>query len=370
MIDQKRRAFVLHTGQLTAAVCLWTTLPFDRAFGQTGACVIVDRHAAGVVPGADCTALLQQAIDKLPPTGGEVIVPAGDYLIDPVRSVSLRSHVNLRLLSGAVLRAKPNSATNYAILQIKNVSNVIISGGSLIGDRDQHLGTAGEWGMGVDIRGSHAVLLDDMHISKCWGDGIYVGSSTGIASGTCSDITLRRVIAEQNRRQGLSIVACSGALVEQCEFNNTNGTAPAAGVDLEPNAGEIVENVRIVNCAVRGNQGDGIVFSASGISGAQIRSSTIEGGVSAGNRQNGVSVAGASNCEVVNVQILDNAGYGVYIYKNARDCMISSNKITGNLRGVSVRSTVKKMLLGGASSDIMVEEGAQNIRLSSNETGN
>jgi len=50
--------------------------------------------------------------------------------------------------------------------------------------------------------------------------------------------------------------------------------------------------------------------------------------------------------------------------------MISSNKITGNLRGVSVRSTVKKMLLGGASSDIMVEEGAQNIRLSSNETGN
>jgi len=81
-------------------------------------------------------------------------------------------------------------------------------------------------------------------------------------------------------------------------------------------------------------------------------------------------VAGASNCEVVNVQILDNAGYGVYIYKNARDCMISSNKITGNLRGVSVRSTVKKMLLGGASSDIMVEEGAQNIRLSSNETGN
>jgi parallel beta-helix repeat protein len=313
---------------------------------------------------------MQQAIDKLPPTGGDVIVPAGDYLIDAVQSVSLRSNVNLRLLPGAVLRAKPNAATNYAILRIKNASNVSISGGSVIGDRDQHLGTAGEWGMGVDIRGSHAVLLDGVHISKCWGDGIYVGSSTGTGSGACSDITLRQVVADQNRRQGLSIVACSGALIEQCEFNNTNGTAPAAGIDLEPNAGEIVEKVRIINCTARGNQGDGFLFSGSGVSGAQIRDSRIEGGISTGNQQHGVSVSGASNCEVVNVQISDNASYGVYIRKNARDCTIESNKITGNLRGATVRATAKKMLLGGAAGDIMVEDGAQNIKLNSNETSN
>jgi parallel beta-helix repeat protein len=368
MIDQRRRAFVVHAGQLTAAVCLFTALPCDRAFGQASASAIVDRHAAGLLPGEDCTALLQQAIDQLPPTGGEVIVPAGDYLVDPVRSVSLRSHVQLRLLPGAVLRAKPVASANYAILRIQNASNVSVSGGSLVGDRDQHLGTTGEWGMGVDIRGSHAVLLEDVHISKCWGDGIYVGTSTGTESGTCSDITLRHVVAEQNRRQGLSIVACSGALIEQCEFNNTGGTAPAAGIDLEPNKGQTVENVRIVNCTARGNQGDGFQFYA-GAPGAQIRNSTIDGGISAGNRRYGISLAGTSNCGVTNVQITDNANYGVYVQKSAQDCTISSNRIAGNLHGAAVQAAVMKALHDGTSGDIVVEDGAQNIKLKSNAFG-
>jgi parallel beta-helix repeat protein len=368
MFDRARREFLVHTGQFTAAAFLYFSLPSGSAFGETAASVVVDRHAAALAPGADCTALLQQAIDKLPLTGGEVIVTAGDYLIDPVRSVSLRSHVNLRLLPGAVLRAKPVASANYAILRIQNASNVSISGGSLVGDRDQHLGTTGEWGMGVDIRGSHAVLLDGVHISKCWGDGIYVGSSTGDESGACSDITLRHVVAEENRRQGLSIVACSGALIEQCEFNNTSGTAPAAGIDLEPNKGQTVENVRIVNCTARGNQGDGFQFYA-GAPGAQIRNSSIEGGISAGNRRYGVSLAGTSNCDVANVQISDNVNYGVYVQKSARDCTISSNRFAGNLRGGSVQAAVMKTLRGSASGDITVEDGAQNIKLKSNETG-
>jgi parallel beta-helix repeat protein len=368
MIDQQRRLFVLRASQLTASVGLWAVLPFVRASEQTSSRVTVDRQAAGLAAGADCTALLQDAIDKLPSTGGDVIVPAGDYVIDAVKSVSLRSNVNLRLLPGAVLRAKPNAASNYAILRIRNASNVSISGGNVIGDRDQHLGTAGEWGMGVDIRGSHTVLLDGVHISKCWGDGIYVGSATGTGSGTCSDITLRQVVSEKNRRQGLSIVACSGALIEQCEFNDTNGTAPAAGIDLEPNAGEIVENVRIINCVARGNQGDGFQFYAEA-AGALLRSNTIEGGVSSGNGRYGVRLRGASNCVITNVQITDNANYGVYVQNNARDCTISSNKVTGNLREVAVQSTVMKILHGGDYGDIKIQDGAQNIKMKSNETG-
>ena len=366
MIDKKRRAFFLHAGQLTAAVCLGSSLPFGRAFGQTaGSSVTVDRRAAGLAPGADCTALLQQAIDKLPSTGGEVIVPAGDYLIDPVRSLKLRSHVSLRLSQGAVLRAKPTAAPSYAIVRINNASNVTISGGNIIGDRDQHLGTKGEWGMGVDIRGSHTVLLENVQISKCWGDGIYVGSTNDTDSGQSADITLRGVLSTQNRRQGLSIVSCNGALIEQSEFNGTHGTSPAAGIDIEPNKGEVVENVRIVNCTARGNHGDGFQFYGDA-PGAQIRNCSVEGGISTGNGNYGVRLAGTSNCGVTNVKISENASRGVYVQKSARDCLISSNKITGNMRGGAKKAGAIKIVLGNASSDIAVEDGAQNIKWKSN----
>ena len=43
-----------------------------------------------------------------------------------------------------------------------------------------------------------------------------------------------RVTADNNRRQGLSIVEADGVLVTDSIFSNTHGTRPSAGIDLEP----------------------------------------------------------------------------------------------------------------------------------------
>ena len=42
------------------------------------------------------------------------------------------------------------------MLTVQGVSDVEISGGRIIGERDAHLGTTGEWGHGVMIRGASA----------------------------------------------------------------------------------------------------------------------------------------------------------------------------------------------------------------------
>ena len=61
------------------------------------------------------------------------------------------------------------------------------------------------------------------------------------------DITIRNCTAYDNHRQGLSVVSAVNLLVENCLFANTWGTAPEAGIDLEPDT----EKQRLVNCVIR-----------------------------------------------------------------------------------------------------------------------
>lgn len=62
------------------------------------------------------TAAFQTALDRCAALGGgEVVVPAGDYLIG---SVQLRSNTTLRLDSGATLRGTPNF-DDYAVSQVR-----------------------------------------------------------------------------------------------------------------------------------------------------------------------------------------------------------------------------------------------------------
>ena len=43
------------------------------------------------------------------------------------------------------------------------------------------------------------------------------------------DIVIRDVVADQNHRQGISVISAVGLLVENSTFSGTNGTAPMAG---------------------------------------------------------------------------------------------------------------------------------------------
>jgi hypothetical protein len=71
-------------------------------------------------------------------------------------------------------------------------------------------------------------------------------------------------VCDNNYRQGISIISVDGLLVENSVFNNTWGTPPSSGVDIEPDSPE--ERIRDVvfrNCSFEDNYGDGIeVFLA------------------------------------------------------------------------------------------------------------
>ncbi|MCK9414716.1 MAG: right-handed parallel beta-helix repeat-containing protein [Prolixibacteraceae bacterium] len=206
----------------------------------------------------DDTAALQAAVDQVAGTDGTVLVPDGTYMINAITHLNLKSKMTLRMTSGAVLKALANNKDNYAIVSIIQVRDVIVIGGTVQGERAMHTGTTGEWGMGICIDGSTNVTIQDVIAKDCWGDGFFIDSLTGAAKRQSFNVVLDGVIADNNRRQGLSIAQVDGLIVKNSIFRNTQGRAPGAGIDIEPDDNETAENIQILNSQFLNNAGGGI----------------------------------------------------------------------------------------------------------------
>jgi Pectate lyase superfamily protein len=205
---------------------------------------------------ADDTAAIQAAIDTVAGTRGTVLVPDGVYIVNAVeKNLNLKSDMTLKLAGGAVLKAIPNDETHYAVLTISGVSNVWVTGGTLEGERNEHRGKSGEWGMGIRIEdGAKNITIAELISKKMWGDGFYVQDA--------EDVRFCGVTADANRRQGLSIIDANGLLVLNSTFKNTHGTRPSAGIDLEPDKdAQKIANVRIESSKFFDNAGGGIMVA-------------------------------------------------------------------------------------------------------------
>jgi parallel beta-helix repeat protein len=277
----------------------------------------------------DDTEALQRAVDALPPDGGTVHVPSGQYLVDPARSLRLRSRMHLQLARDATLVAMANALERAYVVLIKDAHDVEVSGGAIVGDRDRHLGMGGEWGHGLTSRGSSAVTIRDIRISRCWGDGISIGADASRPSRpapTSRDVVVARVVCVGNRRQGLTIGRSQNVRVHDSEFSDTGGTAPQAGIDIEPDAPSDAGNIRIERCVVRNNRGPGIqVYRRAW--GVTIADCTITG-----NRASGIIVVGGK-AVIAGNRIQDNRQAGISLRGRAAVVDVRDNRLVANGTG-------------------------------------
>lgn len=274
----------------------------------------------------DQTEAVQRFIDAAADEGVVAALPEGVYYIDALVSLRLPSGLILRMTPSTILQALPNDATHYSVLRVEDQSEVRIAGGSIRGERTRHTDRGGEWGMGISVLGSADVIIEDLAVSDCWGDGIYIGSTP--AAGESRHVIVRNCIADNNRRQGLSIVACLGASVSDSSFTRTNGTGPASGIDLEPNAPHAVRNVEILRCRVEQNEGRGIKLD--GGRGA-LELNTLRENTVRRNRLSGIEVANSAhgNLVVDNVST-GNGRHGIQVNLNASGNQIIRNTSIGN----------------------------------------
>ena len=334
----------------------------------------------------DDTAAIQAAIEVVAGTGGTLLVPDGTYMINAIlnsnKGLILRSNMTLRMSSGAVLKAITNGSPAYAILYLPRVTNVNIIGGTVEGDRSTHTGTLGESGMGISVATSANVFIEGVTAKECWGDGFYVGGTN------CTNITLCNVVADHNRRQGLSVVYADGVMVRNSTFKNTQGTLPEAGIDIEPNAGETVANMQILGCTFTNNSGggiqNGVAISNRGIS--FIRNVIIDGNVMVGNGFNaanghtgggGVETSNTAGHRITNNVMRDNKNWGLRLRDEADDTIVTGNTITGTTGdGIYLDPTITNYTItgntvtGNTRYGIYQGSGAQGILATNVVSGN
>lgn len=227
-------------------------------------------------------------------------LPAGVYWIDPVAGGSdgsdydefgmykfggiiLTDNQTLVMSPSALLMTIGNNRNSYHVIYAFGRDNINISGGQIIGDSRIHTGKDGEWGHGIQIDGCTNVTIKDVEISQCWGDGIYLGLYSGWdeegnpKKTTSRDVTITGCNLHHNRRNNLSITDADYITIDNCKFNNANGTDPQFGIDIEPNEkNNPCEHVTISNSEFKGNAkaSMGIMTSANDIT---LKNCTLDG---------------------------------------------------------------------------------------------
>lgn len=242
-------------------------------------------------------------------------IPAGVYHIDAAGGgkdalgnnrfggIILTDNQKLIMSPSTLLVALGNNKANSCVIWAFGRNNITISGGQIIGERKIHTGSGGEWGHGIQISGCTNVTIENIDISQCWGDGIYLGFYDG--PNKCSGgVTITNCNLHHNRRNNLSITDVSNVTIRNCKFDYASGTDPQYGIDIEPNAGRPCKNIRIYDSTFTGNAKAslGIMTPASDIrlegcnldgqlinwsgSNVVLKNTTVKGGVTGQNAGN------------------------------------------------------------------------------------
>lgn len=188
---------------------------------------------------------IQAAIDWAVAAGyGTVRLPAGEYLIgkygNEIYQAGIELHDNMvfELDDDAVIQMAQNNKWNYCVVDVTGREHVVIRGGAIRGDRDNHIYTprpsdgavAHDEGHLICIKASQYVLVENMYLSHATGDGILLVGGSGVS---VRDATIRHNEFDYNRRQGISVVGAIRLWIQHNEIHDINGTPPQFGIDIE-----------------------------------------------------------------------------------------------------------------------------------------
>lgn len=183
-----------------------------------------------------------------------ILVPSGTYMVNAITHININSGNRLLLSNDATIKAITTSQDNYAVILCNDVDDVEISGGTIEGDRLTHTGETGEWGMCISItNGSSNINIHDIKLVNAWGDGLYLNGGNNVRT--------QNVTVDSARRNGYSIVSAVNFRSLNDIIKNTNGTAPQAGVDIEPNYDtDKLQNIKFINMITENNLSSGIMM--------------------------------------------------------------------------------------------------------------
>jgi len=181
----------------------------------------------------------------------------------------LPSNFHLRMSADTTWRVYPDASQTFStiLIKIEEVSNVTVSGGRLIGDRDLRADNPTGDGFLIKVESGWDSRIEFMHLSYASSDGISIFSSKHAWEADyvpSRNMVVADCIFDLNRRNNFSVTDAVDTVVERCEFyrggvatSASEGVAPRCGIVVEPfvqdsaNPYQLVEGVIIRDCIER-----------------------------------------------------------------------------------------------------------------------
>ena len=214
---------------------------------------------------ADSTAYLQAAIDS----GAKTVVidrQAGDWIVRPIslrvsgQEVVVADGVTVRAMKGAF---KGRSECLFKIsgkdrgVTLRGEGNATLAMNKR-DYQDSERYSHSEWRHAVSVSGS-GTTVRDLTILSSGGDGVYVRDNA-------EDVTLENLVCRDHHRQGVSVISATRLRVRNCRFDETSGTAPQCGVDIEPNCpSDRLEDILFEDCVFDRNASGGMMLHIDGL---------------------------------------------------------------------------------------------------------
>ncbi|SFW17104.1 Right handed beta helix region [Prevotellaceae bacterium HUN156] len=188
-----------------------------------------------------------------PKIKNKVSIEPNYYNVEATKDIKsiIRIPSNTKVRLNGIVYLLPNALEEYDIFLVEG-TNISISGkGEIVGDKSNHIGLKGEWGMGIRIRNSKDIDISGIRIRECWGDCIYIG-------GNSTNVNIRSCYLSNGRRQGISITSAVNVKIFKCTISDIGGTNPEYAIDVEPNDNCICDNIVIEDLNVT-NCGGGVL---------------------------------------------------------------------------------------------------------------
>lgn len=273
-------------------------------------------------------------------------VGGNPWLVRPLRLANV-SGLHVTLAAGVTILAKQDEfhGLDDSLLRLTNVSDVVLNGepgSSLKMRRDDYAIPShgacpscrpyrkAEWRMGIWLDASVAnVRLDKLHVTDSGGDGLFVYGA--------KNVTVHECLFERHYRQGMSIISADGLLVERTIFALTNGTAPSAGIDIEPDrASNQLKRVVLRDLILSDNTGGGFMINVGKLNHSSddlsidVSNITIHGSAGVGiGVGNVVGVGGYIH--ISDAHVVNTTGCGLAVYrKDARAATLTLSNATFN----------------------------------------
>ncbi len=180
------------------------------------------------------------------------------WVLEPVVFRNIKNKVII-FETGVEVVAKTNAfpRTIDAMWKFVDCENITMNGNRSMMRMNKAEYTDGEWRHVVSIRGSNNIRISNLELMDSGGDGVAIGRSN--KTWYSKNIYLDNIQCVNNKRQGISIMSAENVWVTNSCFAETIGTAPGAGVDLEPNVEEErMVNIHFTNCQFKNNYYAGI----------------------------------------------------------------------------------------------------------------